>query len=303
MSVKTNPFALSGPAPVTRKALKRFRKRLPSRIGALLRVDPFSGGAPPRALTRTQKAFIEWNAQRLGIDPEESRARYLRSWTSVRGGHRRHFFNRFCETTHEVFRVFHEDSPHEVYEAYRFHAKLHFLRMLAREETAWDDDDPIVRCLGEREPVRILDFGCGLAQASRGLAEKLQSLGRSVRLTLADIPTERKPFLAWLCDRSGIPAELLDCTESSPIPSLPRVDLAIANDVFEHLHDPLPALEAILAVLEPEGFLVTDLADHYAGFMHVSPDLRLLTGRLEAQGYQEIRRRRVYRKPAATPAA
>jgi SAM-dependent methyltransferase len=294
--------SLSVPLPsslgITRKRVKRVRKNLPTYIASLLRLDPFSGGRQPGSLTRTQQLFIEWNAERMGVSFEEARERYLRSWSQVRGGHRRQAYNRFCEAAHEIFSVFHADSEGEVYEAYRFHAKMHFLRMLSRKEPVWSDADPLVRGLSGRDEVRILDYGCGLCQPARGLAELLLAHGRRVHLTLADIPTVRKSFLVWLCQRTGIPADFLDCTEERPIPPLPRVDLAFANDVFEHLHEPEPVFEAIEAALEPGGFLVTDLEDHLEGFMHVTPDLASLHRSLEARGYREIRKRRVYQKPA-----
>jgi hypothetical protein len=42
--------------------------------------------------------------------------------------------------------------------------------------------------------------------------------------------------------------------------------------------------------------LVTNVADHHDEFMHVSPQLGALRGRLEELGYEPVIQNRVYRK-------
>ena len=280
------------------RPLKRFRKRLRSHLGRALGLDPFGGGAPPERLTETQRLFVEWNATRLGIPVEQSLERYLDSWSAIRGGHRKQAYTDFCEASYRVFRPFHDDSPAEIYDAYRFHAPLHFLRMLSKEEPSWPDDHPVLRGVAGRDRVRILDYGCGLAQRSRTLAAALRARGQTVDLALADVATLRKPFLLWLCERTGLPVAFLECSESEPVPKLPdAVDVCIANDVFEHLHDPLPVLDAMLCALAPGAFLLTDLAQHVGGYMHVSPSLGALRERLAERGFREVRARRLYRAP------
>lgn len=288
--------------------LKRILRYVRRRLG-LPGGDPHSlwpRGTEPSRLTDTQALFCEWNAERLGITVAESRRRYASAWAAVRGGHAGQEYRAFCVLAHELFRVFHDDTRDEVFGAYQFHAPMHFLRMLSYPDLDWSDDDPLLRHLSARAGVTILDFGCGLAQKSRRLAAKLRDGGQAVALVLADIPTDRKPFLLWLGERQAIATTFLDCTPSEPIPPLGSCDVCIATEVFEHLHEPLAYLEAMHRAIGPGGLLLTNVADQKPEYMHVSPDLGPLRRRLAALGYVELVPNRLYRKPShagATAAA
>lgn len=252
-----------------------------------------SQAAPP--LNRWQEAFIRWNAQRLAISEEDSRARYLASAAAVDGGHAGRAFRNHCETAHEVFRVLWSDTQGEVLDAYRFHAPMHFLRMIAYTEPTWSDDDPVVQALASRtDAFTIVDYGCGLAQKSINLARRHPD---RARLFLVDIPTIRKEFLRWYADDLGIPCDFGDVTESEPIPALPDHDLCIAEQVFEHIYNPGEVFEVIHAALRPGGFLSTNVADHKEEFMHVTPKLDALRDRLRALGYETLVTDRLFRKP------
>ncbi len=246
-------------------------------------------------LNRWQEAFIRWNAERLGMSEEESRARYLASAASVEGGHAGREFRRHCEVQHEVFRVLWSDAPGEVLDAYRFHAPMHFLRMIAYTEYIWEGNDPVVEALAELDTVTIVDYGCGLAQQSINLARRFNG---SVDLFLVDIPTIRKEFLAWYAADLKIPCAFGDVTEADPIPTLPAHDLCIAEQVFEHVYNPNEVFEAIHATLRPGGFLKTNVADHKEEFMHVTPKLASLRQRIAELGYEVLVPDRMFKKPA-----
>jgi SAM-dependent methyltransferase len=256
-----------------------------------------------QGMTRTQQLFIEWNAERLGISLEESRRRYAASRAALRGGHAGRAFRKFNETAHEIARVFYDDRAAEIYDTYRYHAPMHFLAMLAYPEPEWHESDLIVRELLGRRRVSLLDFGCGLAQQSRSLAEYLRDNGVEVRLTLVDFPTLRREFLVWWGQRTGIATTFLACTPDTPIPELPDCDLCQATEFFEHVHQPLVYFDRIDAKLAPGGLLLTAIADHHSGFMHVSPDLRALRERVAALGYEPLVPNRVLRKPSGRAAA
>lgn len=264
---------------------------------ALLRVS--YRRVPQDTLNQTQTWFCEWNAERLGISHEESLRRYLHSLAAIPGGRRSAEFRLFNEFSHELFRPFADDSPGEVFEAYRFHAPLHFLTMLGYDEPAWSDDDPIVQGLPREGPVSILDYGCGLAQASRGLAALLRERGQAVRLALVDLPTIRRGFLSWIGERMGVEVENLDVTPETPIPELRECHVCFATEVFEHMYDPLPTFERIEQVIAPGGFLVTNVRDHHKEFMHVSPNLAALRERLDDLGYTALRPNQLFRKPSS----
>ncbi|MEQ8276954.1 MAG: class I SAM-dependent methyltransferase [Deltaproteobacteria bacterium] len=249
----------------------------------------------PSSLNRWQEAFIRWNAARLDITEEESRQRYLASAAAAEGGHAGREFRKHCETAHEVFRVLWSDTQHEVLDAYRFHAPMHFLRMIAYTEATWADDDPIVQAIDRNsDDFTIVDYGCGLAQKSINLARRHPD---RAHLFLVDIPTIRREFLAWYAADLGIPCEFGDVSEDHPIPELPQHDVCIAEQVFEHIYNPGEVFEVIHAALRPGGYLQTNVADHKEEFMHVTPKLEALRERIRALGYEALVPDRLFRKP------
>jgi SAM-dependent methyltransferase len=250
-------------------------------------------------LSRTQESFLEWNAQRLGITLADSRARYLNSWQAIPNGHNGKAFEKFHGQCYDIFRVFADDSPREVIDAYKLHGAVHFLTMLTYPEPEWFDNDVIVKQCLKKSAVRILDFGCGLAQHSRTLAEYLRAKGLQVQLVLADIPTVRKEFLIWWGQHCAIPLTFLDCTVEQPIPDLPPIDVCFALEFFEHVYDPVIYFKRIDAVLTPGAVLVTNFSDHHKEFMHVSPKLAPLREAVQRSHYEEIFANFIYRKPAA----
>lgn len=258
-----------------------------------------SSDTPP--LSATQELFCQWNAERLNISLEESRERFLASVRALPHGHGGKAFRRFCDLSYQIHRPFADDADREIDEAYRLHAPIHFLRMLAYDEPNWTETDPIVVALRQRQTaITIVDFGCGLAQRSRSLALTLAKGGQAVTLVLADLPTLRKPFLLWLAARTGIPTTFLDCSAHSPMPDLPQAHLCIATDVLEHLSSPLTALDALHRSLMPGGLLLADVHDHKAEYLHISPLLAPVRERLAALGYEPLAPQRLYRKPYAT---
>jgi hypothetical protein len=248
--------------------------------------------------TRTQEYFVEWNAGRLGLPLAESRDRYVQSWNAMPNGHSGREFEEFHGRCYELFKVFADDSSKEVIDAYKLHGYVHFLNMLTYPEPEWSEDDAIVKRLLGRSSVSILDFGCGLAQHSRTLAEFLRNKGMQVSVVLADIPTVRKDFLLWWGKNCAIPLTFLDCTLERPIPDLPQIDVCFALEFFEHVYDPVGYFTAIDRALTPGGILATNMSDRHKEFMHVSPKLGPLRLAVDACRYQEILTNFIYQKPA-----
>ena len=253
-------------------------------------------GKAPSTLNAWQEAFCRWNAERLGIDLHESYARHRRSWAALRGGYGGNNFRALCELTHEVHEPFYSDARAEVYEAYRMHAPLHFMRMLGCRIPSWPEYLPEIKQLLEKPSALILDFGCGLAQKSISLAQYIQRQGHPAELHLADIPTIRMEFLKWYCARLKIPMVFGECMPARPIPPLPRCDLCIASEVFEHLYEPLRYLNEFHEAIRTDGLLLTNVADHRDRLFHVSPKLEQVRARLKELGYQELRPNVLFQK-------
>jgi hypothetical protein len=248
------------------------------------------------ALNDYQRAFCTWNAQRLGLSADESRRRFESSLRTFRGGHAGLPFRTFNDLSHSVHSVFATDKPEEVYRAYELHAPTHFLRQLSHAEPAWPATNPVVAALHDRTTVTIADFGCGLAQTSISLAKQLRADGVTPTLVLADIPTLRFEFLAWLVKEWGFEAQMYPCTIEDPRPALPACDVLVAREFFEHIYDPVGYAEYFDRSVQTGGFLVTNVADHHAEFMHVSPDLAPLRQRLVELGYVDVARHRILQK-------
>jgi len=254
-------------------------------------------GEVPKALNEWQEAFCQWNAERLGIVPQESLERFRVSCAALKGGHAGHHFKVYCEINHDLCRVFVGNRPQEIYQAYHLHAPLHFLRMLSYRVPVWPEHLPEVAVIAEKSAPVIVDFGCGLAQLSISLAQFLKKAGRSPELFLADIPVPQLEFLRWLCAQRNLKATFAECTFAAPIPPLPACDLLVATELFEHLHDPVPYLKAFASVIKPGGFLLTNIGDHSPEFLHISPGLAPLREFLRSAGWRELRSNRIFQKP------
>ncbi len=258
----------------------------------------FVHGTAPRALDTWQKAFCEWNAERLGIGLDESIDRFKHSWAAIKGGHSGRLFKLFVQLQQDVLQPFHGNREGEILGTYAAHAGIQFLRRLAQRVPVWPEHAPELRPIFDQANPVIADFGCGLAQTSISLAKYLHDQGRSPQLFLADLPLMHKDFLQWFCRRLKLPMTFGDCTAAEPIPNLPACDVLIVREVFEHLHKPLEYLEALAAVIKPGGFLFTNVSDHEVEFLHVSPTLAPLREFLRQDRWRELRTNVLYQKAA-----
>lgn len=257
----------------------------------------FIQGTEPASLNRWQTAFCEWNCERLGVDRDESFRRFRSSYAALRGGHSGNAFRLFYDLTSRLHQVYVSNDPKEVFDAYQMHARLHSLRLLNCRIPEWPAYAPEIQPLFEKTAPVILDFGCGMAQIPISLALFLKERGKSPELFLADIQTFRLDFLKWFCQQLGLSATLAPCTAENPIPPLPRCDFLIANEVFEHLHDPLKYLETFDRVINPGGYLFANLNDHEPEYFHVSLNLEPVRLSLKERGYKELRHHSLYQKP------
>lgn len=252
----------------------------------MIRFGKFPSSSAPE-LTRTQRMFIEWNAERLQISYADSLERYLASWRLLPQGHRGMDYREFCVLSQAIFNVFCNDNPSEIYDAYKLHAQLHMLRFLSYNKQN-RLENAVLEGLLKRDFISILDYGCGLAHESFSLAESLKEMGARVMLVLVDIPTLRKDFLIWMSKKLPLPMEFIDCDRNTPYPTLPSCDVCIATEVFEHTHDPVRVFRNINEALAIGGYLIANIGDHVEEYFHVTPDLACLRAQVESCGYTRV---------------
>jgi SAM-dependent methyltransferase len=101
-----------------------------------------------------------------------------------------------------------------------------------------------------------LDFGAGVGSGSLLFAR------HGLEVALADISSPLLEFSQWRFQSRGLPGEFFDLkTRGLPTESF---DIVTAMDVFEHLADPVEAVEKLWNVLKRGGFLF--------GRFHAEPD-------------------------------
>jgi 2-polyprenyl-3-methyl-5-hydroxy-6-metoxy-1,4-benzoquinol methylase len=133
------------------------------------------------------------------------------------------------------------------------------------------------KLLAGRESPTIVDYGCGLGYLSFELAK------RSPRshIFLIDIGTIKLDFALFRFKKHGFTVEPILVTAENPYPELPPHDICIAQEVMEHLHNPLQAYTHIANSMESSGYLYGDFSDHKKELFHVSANLEKLRSEID----------------------
>lgn len=245
-------------------------------------------------LNTMQGYFIYWNAERLNISVDESLKRFSTSFWAVNGHHSGEF-KEFCNQSHNLYLPFFTDEQKTVYETYQFHSYMHFLRMLSLPDPMIRDNDTVITDLETKNEVTIFDFGCGLAQWSIFYAKKLKEKNTQVKLHLIDIPTIRQNFLKYVCEQLGIDMDFYpSLNKPGYFPEVPPTDLAITNEVFEHLYDPITYFNKMDKYMKKGSFMVTNIKDHKEIFTHVTPNLKELRQAFVDKDYKDISQSSIY---------
>jgi len=127
-----------------------------------------------------------------------------------------------------------------------------------------------------------VDFGSGVGSGSILFAR------HGLKTTLADISSPLLAFCEWRFHLRKLPGEFFDLKARE----LPReaFDMVTAMDVFEHLADPVEAVEVLSNVLKPGGFLFGRFsaeADEDRP-LHVIQDFEPSFRRLRELGFVEV---------------
>ena len=127
-----------------------------------------------------------------------------------------------------------------------------------------------------------LDFGAGVGSGSILFAR------HGFEVTLADISASMIDFSRWRFGERSLPAQFVDLkTDKLPANAF---DFIAAMDVFEHLVDPVEAVDHLSRVLKPGGFLfgrfhaeVDEDRPH-----HIVQDFAPTLDRLRSLGFTEV---------------
>ena len=153
--------------------------------------------------------------------------------------------------------------------------------------TLIDDDTPLAYLLAlrfaqQRDCTDYLDFGSGISTGGILFAR------HGFKVASADISSTLLRFSQWRFERRGIAAELLDLKER-PLPD-GAFDFITAMDVWEHLVDPVGAVDQISGTLRSGGFLYGRFAleadDNRP--MHIVRDFKPVFQRLDELGFAQV---------------
>lgn len=143
----------------------------------------------------------------------------------------------------------------------------------------------------------ILDFGSGVASGG------LLYVRHGFDVTLADISSVLLDFGAWPFQQRGLPARFIDLKTER----LPRAayDFVTAMDVFEHLTEPLGAVDTLDDAPKPGGYIFGRFASEIDPDrpMHIVQDFGPVFARIAEKGFTEVWRddwlwgHQVFRKP------
>jgi len=150
------------------------------------------------------------------------------------------------------------------------------------------DDSPLAYVTAldfarRRTKGRYLDFGAGVGAGALLFAR------HGFDVALADISSTLLTFCRWRFSQRGLPAQFIDLKESQ----LPdnAFDIVTAMDVFEHLTDPVEAINLLHRALKPGGFLIGRFAAEPADTshpQHIVLDFEPVFARLSRLGFEEV---------------
>ena len=126
-----------------------------------------------------------------------------------------------------------------------------------------------------------LDFGSGVGSGG------LLFCGANIDTTLADISTTLLNFARWRFDRRRLAARFLNLKDAT----LPEAsfDMILAMDIFEHLVDPVEAVQQLCRAMKPAGLLFARIhaeADP-SHPQHIAEDFGPTFARMKELGFVE----------------
>jgi SAM-dependent methyltransferase len=150
-----------------------------------------------------------------------------------------------------------------------------------------EDDTPLayvvaVKFAEAKSCKHVLDFGAGVGSGA------LLFNRQGFEVALADVSSTLLGFSGWRFNQRGHSARFIDLkTENLPCEAF---DFITAMDVFEHLIDPVSAVDALAASLKPGGFVYGRFAAEVDSErpQHIVHDFRPVFERFDTLGFHEI---------------
>jgi len=139
-------------------------------------------------------------------------------------------------------------------------------------------------------PSVLVDYGCGMAHLSFEIAKR----NPSVHVILVDIDSLILEFTAFRFRKHKISHQIITITKENLYPSLPPHNICLADEVMEHLVQPLTVFERIYTSMITGGLLYGNFSDHSAGPLHITPNLSELRRKI-AEHYEPVETK-LYRK-------
>jgi len=122
----------------------------------------------------------------------------------------------------------------------------------------------------------ILDYGCGLAYLSFKLSKQLQN----TKVILVDIDSIMLDFVEYRFSKNKINFEIIRVKENNLYPELPTHNVCIADEIMEHLRNPIKVYKNINKSLADNGILYGDYDDHCPELFHLHTNLSFLRNEL-----------------------
>ena len=145
-------------------------------------------------------------------------------------------------TTPQEIRAFYSQTENTIFDLAMWHQLPHI-----RTQT-----ECIVRFCVEQQQVRVVDYGCGIAEEGIALAEA------GCDVTLVDIPGQTFDFAKWRAKQRGLNVTCIDAIHDAPLQEM--YDSIICLEVLEHLWDCPGTVRHLRGHLHPLGFLIATIS-------------------------------------------
>ena len=239
-------------------------------------------------LHRTQWAFIEWSAWRLDVTVQEMWKRYNKSIPFIEPNTpykvELRQYSRYRGRLESMFGGLGDKVS--ALAAYRRNAHMGTLRQVSYTGPCTSEPATLKLIaariaeaipVGSARTIEIVEYGAGLAERGRCLAEFLRvDHGRESRMHFYDIASPAMQFVDYMCEKvDSLRCAFNDCNEDTPIPAFPeRSHVIFAIEIIEHLTPKLVTefKAQLLRSLDPMGLILTSIEDHHSKG-HINPTM------------------------------